>query len=217
MSYEVTDAELRRFMESNPKYAKYRDNLALARILYAKHVGAIVAGMPQANSDRLYLFKGMRVKIRGIVAGYAVQEYDACVKCLRAKRKCVCGASEVVKRYVVVYTIGDNFGNVEAVSWDTMVDEKKLDELVGAEVEAIGRVEEDEDGFKLVSVSLRILSTSQSKETDDGIASMLQILSEAKYMRIDVFEALAKERGVDVEQVLKRVEVRDGYVYPKKD
>ncbi|MEM4458313.1 MAG: hypothetical protein QXN23_05805 [Candidatus Caldarchaeum sp.] len=217
MSYEVTDAELRRFMESNPKYAKYRDNLALARILYAKHIGAIAAGMPQANSDRLYLFKGMRVKIRGIVAGYVVQEYDACVKCLRAKRKCVCGASEVVKRYVVVYTIGDNFGNVEAVSWDTMVDEKKLDELVGAEVEAIGRVEEDEDGFKLVSVSLRVLSTSQSKETDDGIASMLQILSEAKYMRIDVFEALAKERGVDVEQVLKRVEVRDGYVYPKKD
>jgi len=214
MKYEVTDEELRRFMESNPRYAKYRDNLALARILYAKHAGAVVAGIPQTNTDKLRLFKGMRVKLVGVVAGYVTQEYEACIKCFKAKRKCECGETGTVKRYVIVYTVGDNFGNVDVVSWQPEVDEQYLNSLVGAEVEVIGRVDEDEDGYKILLSSIRVLDSGGSS-TSSPINDVLRILREARYMNRCIFEKFVQERGIDLSALSGFIEVRGDNVYPK--
>lgn len=218
MSYEVDEQTLRQFMEKH--YPKYKDNLSLARILYAKHVGALAQGMPIVNTTKLRLMKGMRVQLEGVIAGVRIQEYEACVSCKRSKTtgRCQCGSTESVTRYVVSLRVMDNYGEVVLVSWRD--DVNGIDEsLVGREILAWGIVEEDEDGFKLLNAEWRYQTPGGASEvvspSKDAVDEVLRVLAIAKYMSLEVFQNLLRERGLSLDDVSGLVEIREGRVYPK--
>jgi hypothetical protein len=194
----VDEKTLREFMERH--YPKYANNLALARILYARHKGMLVGEIPLVNSTVLRDYVGARVRIRGVLASYRVIEYEACPKCRFSVKKCRCEEkSTPEKRFTYEMVVGDEYDNFKALAWMSADGWLSMDD-VGKEVEIIGTVALDEEDNR-PRVEVKKLEIKSEPSISDNEKHFLSVLREAKSVRVDIFENLAKVYEVDVSRL----------------
>lgn len=207
MSYKVDENTLREFMRKY--YPKYADNMALARILYAKHVGALVGSVPLVTSEQLNDYVGLAVRAFGILAGYSVVVYEACPRCGASIKKCRCSEKgDSVKRYVYELTVGDNFGNYRVVFWSDN-DGAFKDDDIGREVEVVGIVSSDGDDVIIKARDVKF------KEFNEGgkIGDFLNILKDMGKVRKEVVLNMAKMYGVSMDKLSKYLKEENGFCY----
>lgn len=206
---QADDNVIREFMRKH--YPKYADNIALGRILYAKHIGAMAGAIPLILSSQMRDYENMVVKMSGVLAAYNVMEYQSCQRCLRSVRNCKCGEDrEVVTRYVYELVVGDNAGNFRVVVWRGEPDYFTTDHI-GKEMELVGAIVRDEDGelyMKAKMSGVKIVEVKANPRLDET----LNMLREAKRIRKDVFNNLLRISGLSLNDIRPYV-VEDGDYY----
>ncbi|MEM0478294.1 MAG: hypothetical protein QXN77_07845 [Candidatus Caldarchaeum sp.] len=205
----IDEKTLREFMEKH--YPAYKDNLSLARILYAKHVGSLVGTVPSVSSAELKDYEGLVVRMRGVLAAVDVMEYQACPKCMFSVRKCRCqSSSEPVTRYAYYMTFGDNSGIFKVLAWkETSGIWSEND--VGREAEITGIVFRSDDDELLVRARSIVFIESKAPSKLDEVLSFLK---EARRVRKNVVENLLRMNGLKLEEVEKYLrEEGDYYVW----
>lgn len=207
----VDENVLREFMRKY--YPKYADNLALARLLYAKHMGMMAGTIPEIVSSQLGNYVGFTVKINGVLASYRVIEYQACSKCKFSLKNCRCEEKgEPETRYTYELIVGDNVSNFKALSWRSEDNWINQDD-VGKEVEIIGVVAMDSEENR-PRIDVRSLSFRASSVEDEKVKEILSVLRDAKKVKKTVLENMLKTYNIEMAGIQKYVkEEGDYYVW----
>lgn len=233
----VTSDEDRAVLEFMEKYyPQYKDNLALGRLLYAKHMGRVARSIVSGEFREVKIREidgrivGQNVKFRGLVG--AVERYDlkVCVKC--RKKECVCeggspGLDDLIRWRLIV---GDESGLVN-VTFFTRPNEVVRAFEAGDEVVVRGRVkfsfDDEESGrVEVVAQDVEVLSKARlpdpnGEEAGEDIGAVhplqkvVDFVVKAKRVRRDIVERMCQKYGVNIDDVIDVLEVEGDYILGK--
>jgi hypothetical protein len=228
------DKRVLEFMEKH--YPQYKDNLALGRLLYAKHMGRVARAIVSGEFRDVKISEidgrlvGQNVKFRGLVG--AVERYDlkVCIRC--RKKECVCengspGQDDLIRWRLIV---GDESGLVH-VTFFTRPNEVVKAFEAGDEVIVRGRVkfsfDDEESGrVEVVAQDVEVISKakmlSQEDEDDDEdlgpthpLQRIINFVMKAKRVRQDIVERMCQKYGVNIGDVIDVLEVEGDYIVGK--
>jgi hypothetical protein len=233
----VSSEEDRRVLEFMEKhFPQYKDNLALGRLLYAKHMGRVARAIVSGEFREIKVSEidgrlvGQNVKFRGLVG--AVERYDlkVCVRC--RKKECICedgspGRDDLIRWRLIV---GDESGLVHVTFF------ARPNEAVGAfeagdEVIVRGRVkfsfDDEESGrVEVVAQDVEVLSRANISDPDgedDGegfepvhpLQRVINFVVKAKRVRRDIVERMCQKYGVNIDDVIDVLELEGDYIVGK--
>jgi hypothetical protein len=228
------DKRVLEFMEKH--YPQYKDNLALGRLLYAKHMGRVARAIVSGEFRDVKISEidgrlvGQNVKFRGLVG--AVERYDlkVCIRC--RKKECVCengspGQDDLIRWRLIV---GDESGLVH-VTFFTRPNEVVRDFEAGDEVIVRGRVkfsfDDEESGrVEVVAQDVEILSKgrlpdpdgeedSEDLEAVHPLQRVIDFVVKAKRVRRDIVERMCQKYSVNFDDVIDMLEVEGDYIMGK--
>jgi hypothetical protein len=217
-------------------YPQYKDNLALGRLLYAKHMGRVARAMVFGEFRDVKISEidgrlvGQNVKFRGLVG--AVERYDlkVCIRC--RKKDCICengspGQDDLVRWRLIV---GDESGLVN-VTFFTRPSESVRAFEAGDEVVVRGRVkfsfDDEESGrVEVVAQDVEILSKTKisdpnGEEVNEDIEAVhplqriISFVMRAKRVRRDIVERMCQKYGLNIGDVIDVLEVEGDYIVGK--
>lgn len=201
---DVSEETLREFMRKY--YPKYADNLALARVLYAKHAGKISRGIIDVNTSKIELFLGMKVRITGIVESIRRNRYQACLVCGRAK--CEHDGAPRGERFAVDIMLADNYGDARCVGWfdpgENPLSEPEMDEdeAIGMEIEVTGIVSRDDEGIYVKMIDVRQVTTCHQNAEEAGAGERKE--------KIEEIVKLVEDVGGVSQEILNKILARYG-------
>ncbi|MEM2593239.1 MAG: hypothetical protein QXI60_11710 [Thermofilaceae archaeon] len=228
------DREVLAFMERY--YPQYKDNLALGRLLYAKHMGRVARAIVSGDFREVKIseidgrFVGQNVKFKGLVG--AVERYDlkVCIKC--RKKECVCGDGSPGQDDLIRWRliVGDETGLVNVTFFvrpNEVVDAfEPGDEVVvrgkvkfSFDDEESGRVEVLAQDVEVLSKAKIQAQNGEEVGEDFGVVHPLQrvldFVVRAKRVRRDIVERMCQKYGVHIDDVIDLLEVDGDYVVGK--
>ena len=232
----MSSEEDRRVLEFMEKYyPQYKDNLALGRLLYAKHMGRVARSIVSGEFREVKISEidgrlvGQNVKFRGLVG--SVERYDlkVCARC--RKKDCVCedgpdGYVDLVRWRLIM---GDDKKLVNVVLF------KRPDELqpieVGDELLVRGRVkysfdDENSGRVEVVAQDVEVISKAKMSDQDaeeDGedfepthpLRRVINFVIKAKRVRRDIVERMCEKYGVNIDDVIDLLETEGDYIVGK--
>ena len=228
------DKRVLEFMEKY--YPRYKDNLALGRLLYAKHMGRVARSIVSGEFREVKISEidgrlvGQNVKFRGLVG--AVERYDlkVCSRC--RKKECICedgspGQDDLIRWRLIV---GDELGLVNVTFF------VRPNEAVGAfepgdEIIVRGRVkfsfDDEESGrVEVVAQDVEVISKAkmpeeEAEEDDEDFGSVhplqrvVNFVIRAKRVRRDIVERMCQKYGVNIGDVVDVLETEGDYIVGK--
>jgi hypothetical protein len=233
----VSSEEDKRVLEFMEKYyPRYKDNLALGRLLYAKHMGRVARSIVSGEFREVKISEidgrlvGQNVKFRGLVG--AVERYDlkVCSRC--RKKECICedgspGQDDLIRWRLIV---GDELGLVNVTFF------VRPNEAVGAfepgdEIIVRGRVkfsfDDEESGrVEVVAQDVEVISKAkmpeeEAEEDDEDFGSVhplqrvVNFVIRAKRVRRDIVERMCQKYGVNIGDVVDVLETEGDYIVGK--
>jgi hypothetical protein len=215
------DRKVIEFMEKH--YPQYKDNLALGRLLYAKHLGKVARAVMTDGFARVKIrdigveMVGRNVEVVGLLGYVEPYVFKVCSECRR--KKCVCKNPVGEDRYKDLIrlrmVVGDESGVID-VSFFRWPDEFH-DFEVGREVVVRGRVrffydDERSNRLEIAASDVSYLEKQNSGADDSGLGIVLDFVRKAKKVRRDIVEKMCEKHGVKIDDVLKVFREVDGYV-----
>jgi len=233
----VSSEEDKRVLEFMEKYyPQYKDNLALGRLLYAKHMGRVARSIVSGEFREVKISEidgrlvGQNVKFRGLVG--AVERYDLKV-CNRCRKKdCICengspGQEDLIRWRLIV---GDEIGLVN-VTFFVRPNEAVRAFEPGDEVIVRGRVKfsfDDEESGRVEVVAQDVEVVSKAKITDEEaeeddedfgpvhpLQRVINFVIRAKRVRRDIVERMCQKYGVSIGDVTDVLETEGDYIVGK--
>jgi hypothetical protein len=215
------DRKVIEFMEKH--YPQYKDNLALGRLLYAKHLGKVARAAITNEFTRVKIkdigveMVGHNVEVVGLLGSVERYVFKVCPVCRH--KKCLCknpiseGRYEDLIRLRMV--VGDESGVIDVLLF------RRPDEFhefeVGKEVVVKGRVkffydDERSNRLEIAASDVSYLERQNNGVDDSGLGVVVDFVRKAKKVRRDIVEKMCEKHGVRIEDVLKVFNEVDGYV-----
>ena len=215
------DRKVVEFMEKH--YPQYKDNLALGRLLYAKHLGKVARAaitddfMKVKIKDIGVEMVGRNVEVAGLLGSVEPYVFKICPVCRR--KKCVCKNPVSGDRYEDLIrlrmVVGDETGVIDVLLFRRSYEFHDFE--VGKEVSVRGRVKffyDDERSNRLEIVATDVSYLGERNDGVDGseLGVVVEFVRKARKVRRDVVERMCEKHGVKIEDVLKVFREVDGYV-----
>ena len=221
MPLSEEDRKVLEFMEKN--YPQYKDNLALGRLLYAKHLGRVARSVGGGEILKVKIkdinpsIVGSTVEVVGLLGHVEKYVFKRCPKCWR--KDCVCNPKVDEGRFIdavrLRMVVGDETGNIDVLYFPNVSGNHDFE--VGREVVVRGRVKffydrEDSDRIEILASNVSYVEPKNNGVEGEGLSIVLDFVRKAKKVSVDIVKKLCEKHGVNPELVYNVFEVRDGYV-----
>jgi len=231
MDLSEEDRKVIEFMEKH--YPKYKDNLALGRLLYAKHLGKVARNLTEPEYLKVKVKDlskddvGKNVELSGVIGYLEEYVFKVCSVCRHKECRCQNPSNEWVDLMRLRMIIGDETGNIDVLYF---VDPKKPHGLeVGKEVVIRGRVKYfysrgDSDRLEITANSVTAVegeTATESRGDDDPVAEQMwdsikqivDFVEKSKKVKVEIVKKMCERHGVNSDVVLRLFTVKEGYVY----
>jgi hypothetical protein len=215
------DRKVIEFMERH--YPQYKDNLALGRLLYAKHLGKVARAVINNEFTRVKIkdigveMVGHNVEVVGLLGSVERYVFKVCPVCRHKKCLCKNPVSEDMYEDLIRLrmVVGDESGVIDVLLF------RRPDEFhdfeVGREVVVKGRVkffydDERSNRLEIAASDVSYLEKQNDGVDDSKLGVVIDFVRKAKRVRKDIVENMCAKHGVNIGEVLKMFREVDGYV-----